>query len=66
MKGFWGICRKTNQRFEITKEKARLDRAAAMAINILREPVPDTFLGRQHYPLTPLPHEIERSTLHEN
>ena len=57
--GFVGIYRIPNHRLDISKEKARLDKAAATAISILREPVPDTFLGRQHYPLIPLPHETE-------
>ena len=59
MNGHWGIYRLTNQRREIAKERALYSNAAALAINILREPLPDTFLGRQHYERTPLPHELE-------
>ena len=44
---------------EIAAERARADEAAALAVNILRGPVPDTFLGRKHYELIPLPHETE-------
>jgi hypothetical protein len=59
MTGYWGIYRVTNQRFEIAKERALAMNAAATAIDILREPLPDTFLGRKHYELTPLPDQIE-------
>ena len=44
---------------EIAAEKARADKVATMVINILRQPVADTFLGRKHYELIPLPHETE-------
>jgi hypothetical protein len=49
----------TNREVEIEKQKRQRDAMAAQAINILREPLADTFLGRKHYDLIPLPHEIE-------
>jgi hypothetical protein len=55
----WGIYRITNSKVEISMEKAQRDAAAALVINVLREPMPDTFLGRKHYERTPLPHEID-------
>ncbi|MCC8984437.1 hypothetical protein [Bradyrhizobium acaciae] len=48
---WWGIYRLTNQKFEIVKEKAAADRAAALAINVLGSPA---------LSLIPLPHEIEQ------
>jgi hypothetical protein len=59
MNSYAGIYRLTNQKLEVAKERALYDGAAATAINVLREPLPDTFLGRQHYDLTPLPDQIE-------
>jgi hypothetical protein len=55
MNGHRGIYRITWQ--EVAEERAARDRAAALTINALREPLPDTFLGRQHYEIIPLPHE---------
>jgi hypothetical protein len=59
MNSHWGIYRLTKQKLEIAKERALAMDAAATAINILREPLPDTFLGRQHYELTTLPYQDE-------
>jgi len=56
MNSYAGIYRLTNQKLEVAKERALYDRAAATAI---REPLPNTFLGRQHYDLMPLPDQIE-------
>ncbi|MHC2334400.1 hypothetical protein [Bradyrhizobium sp. USDA 4454] len=56
---WWGIYRVSNQKLASAKEKALYDAAAATAINVLREPLPDTFLGRKHYDPVPLPEEIE-------
>jgi hypothetical protein len=63
MNGHWGVYRVTNQKFEIAKERALAIKSAATAINILREPLPDTFLGRKHYELTLLPHQNELEPL---
>jgi hypothetical protein len=60
------IYRITNQKLQIAKERALYDGAAATAINILREPMPDTFLGRKHYDLTPLPKATKFAVLRES
>ena len=53
------VHRITNHELEIEKQKRQRDAMAAQAINMLREPLADTFLGRKHYELIPLPHERE-------
>lgn len=53
------VYRIKNRELEIEKHKRQRDAMAAQAINILREPFADTFLGRKHYELIPLPHERE-------
>jgi hypothetical protein len=40
------------------QDKGRIDVVAARAINILREPLPDIFLGRKDYKAIPLPYEL--------
>ena len=54
-----GICRISHQRFEDLKPEAEADRVAALTTNILKEKLADTFLGRKHYDLIPLPYELE-------
>jgi hypothetical protein len=44
---------------ETAAASARTRQVTAQAFELLNLPVPDTFLGRQHYPLLPLPHEKE-------
>lgn len=49
-----------DQSEEFTKQQARVREALRNVLDVLkREPHPDTFLGRQHYDLIPLPHEQE-------
>ena len=55
----FSIFRNTKRELEIENRRRHHDAMAAQAINILREPLADTFLGRKHYDLIPLPHEIE-------
>lgn len=59
MKSPFIIQRTTNQSREIEMQKRQADEAAARAMNILRIPFADTFLGRKHYELIPLPYETE-------
>jgi hypothetical protein len=59
MEPSFSIFRVMTRELEIEKQRRRHDAMAAQAINILREPLADTFLGRKHYDLIPLPHEIE-------
>jgi hypothetical protein len=37
--------------------KARTSKLAAQSFELLKLREPETFLGTQHYPLVPLPHE---------
>jgi hypothetical protein len=39
----------------IATQRGEYRSKVATAINILREPLPDTILGRKHFDLTPLP-----------
>jgi len=55
MSGHWGFYRLTSQKLEIAKEQVEVDKAAARALNILRQRMADTFLGRKHYDLITLP-----------
>lgn len=49
-----------DQSEEFAKHQARIREALRNVLDVLkREPRPDTFLGRQHYDLIPLPHEQE-------
>lgn len=49
-----------DQSEEFTKQQARVREALRNVLDVLkREPRPDTFLGRQHHDLTPLPYELE-------
>jgi hypothetical protein len=45
---------------EIAAHTARAQEITAKVVEILRAPPPDTFLGRQHYPLIPLSHDEPR------
>ena len=42
---------------EMRAHKELLEEIAARAFELLSKSEPDTFLGRQHHPLIPLPHE---------
>jgi hypothetical protein len=42
--------------------KARTRQVTAQSFELLKLAEPDTFLGRQHYPLLPLPHEEDDGT----
>ena len=45
---------------ELNTEQARKREAVERVREVLsRNPAPDTFLGRQHYDLIPLPYELE-------
>jgi hypothetical protein len=44
---------------EIEVQNALIRASLDIAREALRNQPPDTFLGRQHYELTPLPHERE-------
>jgi hypothetical protein len=44
-------------RLEDAQRSARLREMEEKAIELLRHPVPDTFLGRQHNAFIPLPHD---------
>jgi hypothetical protein len=46
---------------EIAAIRARTRRLTAHSFELLKSAEPDTFLGRQHYPLIPLPHDEKRS-----
>lgn len=59
MKYPFNIRQLKNEERKLEEHKRLMDAAAAQAINILREPFADTFLGRKHYDLIPLPYEIE-------
>jgi hypothetical protein len=45
---------------EIAANRARAEEITEKAFEVLRLPEPDTFLGRQHYPLIPLPEDRSR------
>jgi hypothetical protein len=45
---------------EIAANRARAEEITEKAFEVLRLPQPDTFLGRQHYPLVPLPDNESR------
>jgi hypothetical protein len=42
---------------EIAEHRSRAQHIGEKAFEALRLPQPDTFLGRQHYPFIPLPHD---------
>jgi hypothetical protein len=42
---------------EVAAVRARTRKVAAQSFELLKLTEPDTFLGRQHHPLLPLPHE---------
>jgi len=44
---------------EVAAIRARTRQVTAQSFELLSLAEPDTFLGRQHYPLLPLPHEQE-------
>jgi hypothetical protein len=46
---------------ELAAIRARTRRVAAQSFELLKLAEPDTFLGKQHYPLLPLPHEDEQT-----
>jgi hypothetical protein len=45
---------------ELAVIKARARKITAQSLELLRSAEPDTFLGKQHYPLLPLPHEEQK------
>jgi hypothetical protein len=45
---------------EVAANRARAEEITQKAFEVLRLPAPDTFLGRQHYPLIPLPADGSR------
>ena len=47
---------------EMAVTMARTQKIAARSFELLKLAEPDTFLGRQHYPLLPLPHEEDDGT----
>jgi predicted house-cleaning NTP pyrophosphatase (Maf/HAM1 superfamily) len=53
------IYRPVESAADLAEHKARAAEALAKARAILRQPSPDTFLGRQHYELITLPSEEE-------
>jgi hypothetical protein len=53
------IYRPTNLDAEIADLQAQSREMVTKGLELLKQPVPDTFLGRQHQPLIPLSDEDE-------
>ena len=59
MNRFIRIYRPPNLDAEIGEAKRRLDEMMEKAAALLATPLPDTFLGRAHHEILPLPYEQE-------
>jgi len=59
MKRFIRIYRPPNLEAEIVEAKRRLEEMMEQAAALLAAPLPDTFLGRAHHEILPLPYEQE-------
>jgi hypothetical protein len=57
--GGFAIYRSDNFVSEMARQKALAIEALAEARRTLKQGLPDTFLGRQHYDMIPLPYERE-------
>ncbi|GLR91281.1 hypothetical protein [Bradyrhizobium iriomotense] len=53
------IYRPTNLASEIIEQRAKAQKVVAKALEVLKLEVPDTFLGRKHYEIIPLPDRDE-------